>query len=237
MDSAGTPLPPSGHGFRVERQRGSVWYAKFRLSDGRQAGLDRPRSASRRLHDEAPGRGVARRCAGAGAPGRAARAGADRGHGRRRGGVVVALRRARPGVQAVDADGLPPHGRSANARPRLASAGGHNPEADLALEGHADRLQSELLEVSRDPAWDLPQGDEGFGVCPVIRSRRSSVRAFAYRMTSTRSRPRKFGRSSVPPPPSRTARCIRRPRSPGNGWASCSHWNGVTSITPATPSG
>ena len=30
------PRAPSGHVFRVERARGPVWYAKFRLSDGRQ---------------------------------------------------------------------------------------------------------------------------------------------------------------------------------------------------------
>jgi integrase len=29
--------PPSGHVFRVERKRGAVWYAKYRLPDGRQA--------------------------------------------------------------------------------------------------------------------------------------------------------------------------------------------------------
>jgi integrase len=28
--------PPSGHVFRVERRRGAVWYAKYRLPDGRQ---------------------------------------------------------------------------------------------------------------------------------------------------------------------------------------------------------
>lgn len=28
--------PPSGHVFRVERKRGPVWYAKYRLADGRQ---------------------------------------------------------------------------------------------------------------------------------------------------------------------------------------------------------
>ena len=28
--------PPSGHVFRVERTRGPVWYAKYRLPDGRQ---------------------------------------------------------------------------------------------------------------------------------------------------------------------------------------------------------
>ncbi|HEV3284139.1 MAG TPA: site-specific integrase [Solirubrobacteraceae bacterium] len=33
----GRPLqPPSGHVFRVERKRGPVWYAKYRLPDGRQ---------------------------------------------------------------------------------------------------------------------------------------------------------------------------------------------------------
>src|SRR5260370_33564878 len=34
-----TPHPavrPSGHVFRVERKRGEVWYAKYRLPDGRQ---------------------------------------------------------------------------------------------------------------------------------------------------------------------------------------------------------
>jgi hypothetical protein len=36
MESAGTPLPPSSHVFRVERTRGPVWYAKYRLPDGRQ---------------------------------------------------------------------------------------------------------------------------------------------------------------------------------------------------------
>src|SRR3954466_11318607 len=29
-------LPISGHVFRVERTRGPVWYAKYRLPDGRQ---------------------------------------------------------------------------------------------------------------------------------------------------------------------------------------------------------
>jgi hypothetical protein len=29
--------PPSGHVFRVERVRGPVWYAKFRLPDGHQS--------------------------------------------------------------------------------------------------------------------------------------------------------------------------------------------------------
>src|SRR3954452_19367432 len=28
--------PVSGHVFRVERKRGAVWYAKYRLPDGRQ---------------------------------------------------------------------------------------------------------------------------------------------------------------------------------------------------------
>jgi integrase len=33
---AGTLRPPSGHVFRVERARGPVWYAKYRLPNGRQ---------------------------------------------------------------------------------------------------------------------------------------------------------------------------------------------------------
>jgi hypothetical protein len=28
--------PPSGHVYRAERKRGPVWYAKYRLPDGRQ---------------------------------------------------------------------------------------------------------------------------------------------------------------------------------------------------------
>jgi integrase len=31
-----SPLEPTGHVFRVERKRGSQWYAKYRLPDGRQ---------------------------------------------------------------------------------------------------------------------------------------------------------------------------------------------------------
>jgi hypothetical protein len=30
------PRRPTGHVFRVERKRGPVWYAKYRLPDGRQ---------------------------------------------------------------------------------------------------------------------------------------------------------------------------------------------------------
>src|SRR5438093_6694767 len=30
------PRPPSGHVYRVDRARGDVWYAKYRLPDGRQ---------------------------------------------------------------------------------------------------------------------------------------------------------------------------------------------------------
>jgi hypothetical protein len=33
---AGDFIPPTGHVFRVERARGPVWYAKYRLPDGRQ---------------------------------------------------------------------------------------------------------------------------------------------------------------------------------------------------------
>jgi integrase len=33
---AGEFRPPTGHVFRVERSRGPVWYAKYRLPDGRQ---------------------------------------------------------------------------------------------------------------------------------------------------------------------------------------------------------
>jgi hypothetical protein len=36
QDVAALPQPPSGHVFRVERVRGPVWYAKYRLPDGRQ---------------------------------------------------------------------------------------------------------------------------------------------------------------------------------------------------------
>lgn len=34
--SVRTVRPPSGHVFRVERARGPVWFAKYRLPDGRQ---------------------------------------------------------------------------------------------------------------------------------------------------------------------------------------------------------
>jgi hypothetical protein len=32
----GSGARPTGHVFRAERVRGSVWYAKYRLPDGRQ---------------------------------------------------------------------------------------------------------------------------------------------------------------------------------------------------------
>jgi integrase len=33
---SGVSKPPSGHVFRMDRARGPVWYAKYRLPDGRQ---------------------------------------------------------------------------------------------------------------------------------------------------------------------------------------------------------
>lgn len=36
---AGISRPVSGHVFRLDRKRGPVWYAKYRLPDGRQVGL------------------------------------------------------------------------------------------------------------------------------------------------------------------------------------------------------
>ena len=53
--------PPTGHVFRVERARGPVWYAKYRLPDGRQVqkkigpGVDRAGEAGQWLCDQAPG--------------------------------------------------------------------------------------------------------------------------------------------------------------------------------------
>jgi hypothetical protein len=65
---------PSGHVFRVDRARGPVWYAKYRLPDGRQvqkklgpAWTERGPPAGRLLH-QAPGRGLAARHARRGAP-------------------------------------------------------------------------------------------------------------------------------------------------------------------------
>jgi len=36
FDTMGALREPSGHVFRADRPRGSVWYAKYRLPDGRQ---------------------------------------------------------------------------------------------------------------------------------------------------------------------------------------------------------
>lgn len=36
VSSSGSRQPPSGHVFRAERRNGAVWYAKYRLPDGRQ---------------------------------------------------------------------------------------------------------------------------------------------------------------------------------------------------------
>ena len=101
---------PSGHVFRVDRARGPVWYAKYRLPDGRQvqrkigpAWTERGRPAAgyftkrtaeawlRDLLDDAPVGTLDRR-------GRAA----DHRDLRRRGGGVAALHRAGSSAQAVD---------------------------------------------------------------------------------------------------------------------------------------
>jgi hypothetical protein len=34
--AAGLTRPVNGHVFRIERKRGPIWYAKYRLPDGRQ---------------------------------------------------------------------------------------------------------------------------------------------------------------------------------------------------------
>jgi transposase len=59
--------PPSGHVFRLERKRGAVWYAKYRLPDGRQvqrkigqAWSERGRPPGRLLY-KVRGRGLAAR--------------------------------------------------------------------------------------------------------------------------------------------------------------------------------
>ena len=94
--------PPSGHVFRVERARGPVWYAKYRLPDGRQvqkkigpAWTERGRPPAG-YFTKRTGRGLAARRAGRGAARNAARDGPDGRDVRRRGGRVAALHRARP---------------------------------------------------------------------------------------------------------------------------------------------
>jgi hypothetical protein len=55
----------SGHVFRVQRTRGPVWYAKYRLPDGRQVqkkardSMDWTGKTGRGLHDPARGAGLA----------------------------------------------------------------------------------------------------------------------------------------------------------------------------------
>ena len=101
-----------GHVFRVERARGPVWYAKYRLPDGRQvqkkigpAWTERGRPAGGLLH-QAPGRGLAASHA-RGARRGTLQAWSAGGDVRRRGCRVAALHRARPRAQAIDGRGLP----------------------------------------------------------------------------------------------------------------------------------
>ena len=103
---------PSGHVFRVDRKRGPVWYAKYRLPDGRQlqrklgpAWTERGRPPAgyytKRLAEDqlatCSTRRVAARCRASCEPARRCR----------RDGGVPALYRARPRAQALDRAGLP----------------------------------------------------------------------------------------------------------------------------------
>jgi len=156
-----------GHVYRVERKRGASWYAKYRLPPGAEearAGVERAgpppagyftkRLAGKWLEDTL---GQARRGT---LPG-------DGSHGRdvrRRGGGVSALRRARPGAEALDAAGLPlDHGDVSAAR-----VGGRPLEAITSAEievwraattrrctGRSRRLKSRpaRAEKTQRPLW------------------------------------------------------------------------------------
>jgi len=101
-----------GHVFRVDRTRGPIWYAKYRLPDGVRSrrrsgqrgptGVDRPRaiSLSARLTS-----GYA--IGWTGPPRDAARNAIRRRHLCRGGRRVASVHRARSRAQAVDNQGLP----------------------------------------------------------------------------------------------------------------------------------
>ena len=137
-------LPVSGHVFRVERKRGPVWYAKYRLPDGRQVqrklgpawtGRGRPAGG---LPDKAPRPGAARRHARPGSQGHAPRPRQDRNHGSGGGGRVPALHRARPRTQALDREGLPlADQRPDPARARRAPHRGRHDRAGRGVAGLA----------------------------------------------------------------------------------------------------
>src|SRR4051812_47277623 len=105
-------MEASGHVFRVERKRGPVWYAKYRLGDGRQirrkirpAWTERGRPPAgwfTRRGAEEWLRAVLDQARRGTMP-----AWPDRRDVRRRRRRVPALHRARPRAQAVDGAGVP----------------------------------------------------------------------------------------------------------------------------------
>ena len=151
----------SGHVFRREGRRGAVWYAKYRLPDGRQvqkrigpawSGRGRPTDGSfTKRSAEAWLREVLREAEGRDAAG-SVPDGRDVRRGRRR---VAALRRGGPRVQADDAARLPHLGpQPVPARVRRAAPGGHHDARHRALARGADELGAHAQQAA-DPAHGI----------------------------------------------------------------------------------
>ena len=193
----------SGFVFRLERKRGPVWYAKYRLPDGTpgqaadRAGLDRAwAAAGRPLHEaRSPRTGCtigSRRSGGrrrlGRRAGRAASRGVDERDVRRGGGGVPALRRAGPRLQALDDPRLPQRDqrppaagvrrrwRSRTSPCRRSSAGAR---ACRASASAARALEQDEEQPARADARDLQARGEALRAAGAIRWRASTASACA----------------------------------------------------------
>jgi len=225
---------PTGHVFRVERKRGPVWYAKYRLPDGRQvqkkvgpAWTERGRSANgyftKRLAEEW------------------LRSTLDEA----RRGTLPGL--VRTGATFADA--------AAEWLRYVEDDRGRKPST---VAGYRSIVRSELLphfgemalESVTPPVIEAWQGSMTQAastrsrpscLCTAFSSgrarcgrwRRTPLRTWKSLRspgpaTSRCSRPRRCGRWFARLAPSRMQRCSWRPRSPACGWGSCWRCAGVT---------
>ena len=232
--------PPSGHVFRVERAHGPVWYAKYRLPDGRQV--------QRKIGPAWTGRG--RPAAGYVTKRLAEDWLREVLHEARRAPSLVWCEPARPSLTRPPSTCATAATSAAASRRRCATiARTSTPISSLGsatwrwrtitpasierwrtgLNGLSPRTKNKLLVVMHgvmrraSQVWGLSSNP----VAGVEKQRVSSsgdLEVFS---------PKRSWRSCEAPRPSRTPRSISQPRSRGCAVASCSRCAGAMSTSPA----
>ena len=171
------PRPISGHVFKRKGKRGAVWYAKYRLPDGRQ---QKKRLGPAWTEKTAPPDGyftkgkaqahldeLLRQARDGSLPGivKTGKTFADATE------EWLDLLRERPRLQAVDDARLPQHGPRPRPRVRQAQDRDDHDRGHRPLDQRLRRLEPDAAEVPRLPRLDLQAGDEGLR--PAAQPRRS----------------------------------------------------------------